>query len=94
MNKYTGNKTDLQGEKMEQKGDFKRIDKSEKRMYGPRGLLVCGYAEEERSKFLDFISKINMDEIPVIFAVEYSMDSHPMPVECQFLWCAPSQQSS
>lgn len=59
---------------MEQKGDFKRIDKSEKRMYGPRGLLVCGYAEEERSKFLDFISKINMDEIPVIFAVNEDIE--------------------
>jgi hypothetical protein len=54
---------------MEQKGEFNRIEKSGKRMYGPRGLLVCGYAEEERNVFLDFISKINMNDLPVIFAV-------------------------
>ncbi|MBN2418918.1 MAG: DUF3783 domain-containing protein [Deltaproteobacteria bacterium] len=54
---------------MEQKAGFSRIDKSDKRMYGPRGLLVCGYDEEERIIFLDFISKISMNDIPVIFAV-------------------------
>ena len=54
---------------MEQEGEFNRIDKSEKKMYGPRGLLVCGYPEEERCSFIDFIAKINMSDIPVIFAV-------------------------
>ena len=59
---------------MDQKGEFNRIDKSDKRMYGPRGLLVCGYPEEERSKFLDFISEINMSEIPVMFAVNKDVE--------------------
>jgi hypothetical protein len=54
---------------VEKKGDFNRIEKSEKRMYGPRGLLVCGYAEKERNVFLDFISDINMNDVPVIYAV-------------------------
>lgn len=54
---------------MEQKGEFSRIDKTDKRMYGPRGLLICGYPEEERYVFLDFILKINMNDVPVIFAV-------------------------
>ncbi len=53
---------------MEQKGEFNRIGKSGKRMYGPRGLLVCGYTEEERMTFLDFISALNMEDIPIIFA--------------------------
>ena len=53
---------------MEQKGDFNRIDKSEQKMYGPRGLLVCGYPEEERGRFLEFVKYINMDDVPVIFA--------------------------
>ncbi len=67
---YTWNNSEIQGDKtMEQKGDFNRIDKSEKRMYGLRGLLVCGYAEEERTVFLDFIAKTGMDDIPVIFTV-------------------------
>ena len=61
---------------MEQKGEFNRIDKSEKRMYGPRGLLVCGYPEEERDIFLDFIDKINITDIPVIFAVNEDVENN------------------
>ena len=61
---------------MEQKGEFKRIDKSEKKMYGPRGLLVCGYQEEERILFLDFINKINMSDVPVIFAVNEDVEKN------------------
>lgn len=59
---------------MEQKGEFNKIDKSEKRMYGSRGLLVCGYSEEERSIFLDFTSKINMSDVAVIFAVNENVE--------------------
>ena len=59
---------------MEQKGEFQKIDKSEKKMYGPRGLLVCGYQEEERILFLDFINKIKMSDIPVIFAVNEDVE--------------------
>jgi hypothetical protein len=53
---------------MEKTSGFNKIDRSDKRMYGPRGLLVCGYPEEERKIFLDFISKLNMEDLPVIFA--------------------------
>jgi hypothetical protein len=53
---------------MEKKSGFNRIERSDKRMYGPRGLLICGYPEEERTIFLDFISKLNMEDVPVIFA--------------------------
>ena len=59
---------------MEKKGEFNKIDKSEKRMYGSRGLLVCGYSEEERSIFLDFTSKINMSDVAVIFAVNEDVE--------------------
>jgi len=60
---------------MEQKGGFNRIDKSEKKMYGPRGLLVCGYAEEDRNRFLDFLTDINMGDIPVIFAANKDVET-------------------
>ena len=59
---------------MEQKGEFSRIEKSGKRMYGPRGLLVCGYPEEDRNAFLGFILKINMNNVPVIFAVNEDVE--------------------
>jgi hypothetical protein len=53
---------------MEKRSGFNKIDRSDKKMYGPRGLLVCGYTEEERYIFLDFISKLDMEDVPVIFA--------------------------
>jgi len=53
---------------MEEKAEFKKIDKSDKRMYGPRGLLVCGYPVEERESFLELV-KNTLDDIPVIFGV-------------------------
>ena len=59
---------------MEQKSGFNRIDKSDQRMYGPRGILVCGYTKEERGEFLDFINKISMGDIRVIFAVNEDVE--------------------
>jgi hypothetical protein len=52
---------------MKEKSGFNRIDRSDKKMYGPRGLLVCGYPEEERNIFMDFISKLDMKDVPVVF---------------------------
>lgn len=46
-------------------------------MYGPRGLLVCGYPEEERDMFLKFVLKIKMDDVPVIFAVNDDVGKTP-----------------
>ena len=34
---------------MKHKGQFTKVEKSKKRMYGDRGLLVCGYRQEERT---------------------------------------------
>ncbi len=60
---------------MEQKAEFKKVDKSDKKMYGPRGLLVCGYPEEERETFQEFISKTEMGEIPVIFGINEDVET-------------------
>ena len=59
---------------MEQKGEFNKIDKSDKKMYGPRGLIVCGYPEDERNKFLDFIVSINLSDVSIIFAVNEDVE--------------------
>lgn len=59
---------------MEEKGMFKRIDKSDKRMYGPRGLLVCGYPLEERDVFLELVIK-TLGEISVIFGANRDVEN-------------------
>ena len=53
---------------MEHKGQFTKIGKTDKRIYGPRGLLVCGYTKEERSDFLKFIEKAGPANIQIAFA--------------------------
>ena len=58
---------------MEKKAEFSKIDKSDRKMYGPRGLLVCGYPLEEREHFLGLVKK-TLGDIPVIFGVNTSID--------------------
>ena len=60
---------------MEEKAEFTKIDKSDKRMYGPRGLIVCGYPVEEREGFLELV-KNRLDDIPVIFGVNTDVESN------------------
>ena len=42
-------------------------------MYGPRGLLVCGYLEEERTDFLQLIEQIGLSGIRVVFASTHDL---------------------
>ncbi len=42
---------------MKHKGQFTKVKKSVKRMYGPRGLLVCGYPEKERTDFRKLVDQ-------------------------------------
>lgn len=59
---------------MEEKAEFTKIDKSDKKMYGPRGLLVCGYPLEERENFLQLAEK-TMGDISVIFGVNTDVNN-------------------
>jgi len=46
---------------------FKKVGKSEKKMYGPTGALVCGFGMEERERFMDMLEKKGI-ALPVFFA--------------------------
>ena len=48
-------------------GTFSKVEKSSKAMYGPRGILVCGYTKEEQKAFASVLKKIQMSDIPVSF---------------------------
>jgi hypothetical protein len=58
---------------MKHKGSFTKIAKSEKRMYGPKELLVCGYPEEERAGFIKLTDKVGLGSIRVIFATSHDL---------------------
>ena len=36
-------------------------------MYGPKGLLVCGYPEEERTDCLKLVDKLGLAGIRIVF---------------------------
>jgi hypothetical protein len=52
------------------KGTFKKVGKSKKRMYGPRGILVCGYLPREQSSLLYFLEQNGFKDLPAIFATD------------------------
>ena len=48
-------------------GKFEKIQESDDRMYGPKGILVCGYPASEHRFFALFMDKAGFGDRPVIF---------------------------
>jgi hypothetical protein len=51
-------------------GSFQKIERSEKRLYGPTAIIVCGYAPAEHSSIANALGKMDLDDRPVIFATQ------------------------
>ena len=49
---------------------FKVVGESKKRMYGPRGLLVCGFSTEERAAVKALVAEKTFGQMPVIFSTD------------------------
>jgi hypothetical protein len=49
-------------------GTFRKVEKTEEQMFGPRGLVVCGYPPEEHSPVSQFAAKLGGSDLPVLFA--------------------------
>jgi hypothetical protein len=57
-------------------GTFKKVGNSRKKMYGPRGILVCGYQPGEQSSLLYLLEENGFRGLPVIFVTDdYSTKS-------------------
>jgi len=52
---------------MAHKSTFQKVKKSNKRMYGTRGILVCGYSSVEQPSFLSFLEQAGFQDLSVIF---------------------------
>ena len=48
-------------------GTFQKMDSSEKRLYGPKGILFCGYAVGEHRPLADALEQIGFGDRPVVF---------------------------
>ena len=67
---------------MNHKGRFTKIDKSEKRMYGPRGLLVCGYPARERRDFIGLADRVGLGGTRVVFATTRDLRTNIGDILC------------
>ena len=48
-------------------GEFQKIQESDERMFGPKGILVCGYPPPEHRFFAMFMEKAGFSDRPIIF---------------------------
>ncbi len=55
---------------MSDNGTFKEVEKTSEKMHGPKGLLLCGYAEPEQHTLLALLEKSALADFPVIFATD------------------------
>ena len=46
---------------------FEKVSQSDKPMYGPRKLLICGFSSEAQSKFVTLLKLIGLSELPKIW---------------------------
>ena len=48
-------------------GKFRKVEKSEKKLHGPRKLIVCGYPDLDRRALLSLLAENGFKDLPVIF---------------------------
>ena len=58
-----------------QKNGFQKVEPTDRRMYGPRKLLVCGYPQSEQPSFLELLEGCGLAALPVVFVTEADAQS-------------------
>jgi hypothetical protein len=48
-------------------GTFQRVERSAERMYGPKGIVVCGYPPAEHEPLADALAQIGLGDRPLLF---------------------------
>jgi len=51
-------------------GGFEKVSASDKPMYGPRKLLICGFPADAHPKFAKFLEIIGLSDLPKIWVAE------------------------
>ena len=53
-----------------EEGTFRKMEVSEKRMYGPKGILICGYPPDEHGPLAEALEQIGYGDRPFIFVTD------------------------
>jgi hypothetical protein len=56
--------------------EFQKVSRSDKPLYGPRKLLLCGFEAEVQSKFIQLMDMIGLSEIPLVWVTEDQAEVH------------------
>ncbi len=51
-------------------GEFKKVTQSEKLLYGPRKLLICGFSSEEQLVFINLLKNLDLTDLPLVWVTE------------------------
>ena len=55
---------------------FQKVDQSDNMLYGPRKLLLCGFAAEVQPKFITLLDMIGLSSIPLVWVTQDQTDIH------------------
>ena len=56
--------------------EFQKVTQSNKLLYGPRKLLLCGFSADAQSKFITLLKMIGLSEMPMVWVTEDQADIH------------------
>jgi hypothetical protein len=56
--------------------EFQKVTQSDNLLYGPRKLLLCGFAADAQSKFITLLKIIGLSEMPMAWVTEDQADIH------------------
>ncbi len=51
-------------------GEFKKVTQSEKLLYGPRKLLICGFSSAEQPEFINLLKSLGLTDLPLVWVTE------------------------
>ena len=54
---------------------FQKVDQSDDLLYGPRKLLLCGFAADVQPKFISLLEGIGLAAIPLVWVTEDRADT-------------------
>lgn len=57
------------------KGSFEKIQNSDKRLYGPRKLLLTGFAGNVQPKFKTLLQMLGISDVALVWATEDQLDT-------------------
>ena len=55
---------------------FQKVTQSDEALYGPRKLLLCGFAADVQPKFISLLEMIGLSAIPLVWVTEDQAKTH------------------